>query len=128
MIGVEVTVVVAAVAADVVGEMITVIEEEVVAVAATVEIGHDLVVLEETEDTQEVEADLHADDVIEVPEEAEADLLIIATNEEKEAFHLEDPLVLAVMERVAVKAAVDLALLNTMVVEEVSIPTEATIN
>lgn len=39
-----------------------------------------------------------------------------------------DPLVLAVMERVAVKAAVDLALLNTMVVEEVSIPTEATIN
>jgi len=128
MIGVEVTVVVAAVAADVVGEMITVIEEEVAAVAATVEIGHDLVVLEETEDTQEVEADLHADDVIEVPEEAEADLLIIATNEEKEAFHLEDPLVLAVMERVAVKAAVDLALLNTMVVEEVSIPTEATIN
>lgn len=124
----EVTVVVAAVAADVVGEMITVIEEEVAAVAATVEIGHDLVVLEETEDTQEVEADLHADDVIEVPEEAEADLLIIATNEEKEAFHLEDPLVLAVMERVAVKAAVDLALLNTMVVEEVSIPTEATIN
>lgn len=128
MIGVEVTVVVAAVAADVVGEMITVIEEEVAVVAATVEIGHDLVVLEETEDTQEVEADLHADDVIEVPEEAEADLLIIATNEEKEAFHLEDPLVLAVMERVAVKAAVDLALLNTMVVEEVSIPTEATIN
>lgn len=128
MIGVEVTVVVAAVAADVVGEMITVIEEEVAAVAATVEIGHDLVVLEETEDTQEVEADLHADDVIEVREEAEADLLIIATNEEKEAFHLEDPLVLAVMERVAVKAAVDLALLNTMVVEEVSIPTEATIN
>lgn len=128
MIGVEVTVVVAAVAADVVGEMITVIEEEVAAVAATVEIGHDLVVLEETEDTQEVEADLHADDVIEVPEEAEADLLIIATNEEKEAFHLEDPLVLAVMERVVVKAAVDLALLNTMVVEEVSIPTEATIN
>jgi len=128
MIGVEVTVVVAAVAADVVGEMITVIEEEVAAVAATVEIGPDLVVLEETEDTQEVEADLHADDVIEVLEEAEADLLIIATNEEKEAFHLEDPLVLAVMERVAVKAAVDLALLNTMVVEEVSIPTEATIN
>lgn len=128
MIGVEVTVVVAAVAADVVGEMITVIEEEVAVVAATVEIGHDLVVLEETEDTQEVEADLHADDVIEVPEEAEADLLIIATNEEKEAFHLEDPLVLAVMERAAVKAAVDLALLNTMVVEEVSIPTEATIN
>lgn len=126
MIGVEVTVVVAAVAVDVVGEMITVIEEEV-AVAATVEIGHDLVVLEE-EDTQEVEADLHADDVIEVPEEAEADLLIIATNEEKEAFHLEDHLVLAVMERVVVKAAVDLALLNTMVVEEVSIPTEATIN
>lgn len=123
----ETIVEVAAVVDDGAGEMIMLTEEEVV-VVAIVEIGRALVALEETGGTQGVEADLHEDDVIEVLEEVEAVLQIIGTNEEKGAFHLEDPLVLDVMERVAVKVAVDLARLNTMDVEEVLIPMEATIN
>lgn len=116
-----------AVADDAAGEMITVTEEEA-EVVDTVVIGQDLVAPEETEDIREVEADLLEDDGIEALEGVEAVLQIIAINEEREAFHLEDLLVLAVMERAEVKVGVDLAHLNTMVVEEVSTQTVATTN
>jgi len=63
--------------------------DEVVVVAATVEKGHDLAVQGEIEESHEAEVALHEEDVIEVQEEAGADLQIIAINEEKEAFHQE---------------------------------------
>lgn len=112
---------------DAAGEMITVTEEEA-EVVDTVVIGQDLVAPEETEDIREVEADLLEDDGIEALEGVEAVLQTIAINEEREAFHLEDLLVLAVMERVAAKVGVDLAHLNTMVAEEVSTQMVATTN
>jgi len=75
------------------GMMITVTEE--VVVADTVAKGHDLAVPGGIEESHEAEVALHEEDVIEaheteVQEEVEADLLIIAINEEKEAFHQED--------------------------------------
>lgn len=74
------------------GMMIMEIDE--VVVAATVGKGHDLGVPGGVEESHEAEVALHEEDVIEaleieVQEEVEADLLIIAINEEKEAFHQE---------------------------------------